>query len=239
MAQIICKDLSIGYNGKEILKNINFQIDPGDYICIVGENGAGKTTMLKVILGLKEKMGGEIIFGDGLSKTGIGYLPQRLDAQKDFPASVTEVVLSGCQNQMGRRPFYGKSEKDEAAANIERLGLTDLKKRSYRDLSGGQQQRVLIARALSASHKMLVLDEPAGSLDPKMTEELYGILAEINRKDGITVIMVSHDVDASLKYSNKVLHLGRRPFFGSTDDYMKSDQFLMLKGGDDDERNES
>lgn len=219
--QLSCRDLTIGYDKNPIVNNINFDIMSGDYVAIVGENGAGKSTLMKTLLGLLPPIDGEIVFGDGLKKNEIGYLPQQTVVQKDFPASVWEVVLSGCLARTGLRPFYGKAEKKTAQENIERLGLTELKNRSYRELSGGQQQRVLLARALCATEKILLLDEPVSGLDPIVTAEMYDIIEKLN-KDGATIIMISHDVHAALKYADKILHVGKELFFGDKTAYLSS-----------------
>lgn len=221
MAQLSCKDLAIGYDNRPIASNINFEIESGDYIAIVGENGAGKSTLMKTLLGLLPPLSGEITFGEGLKKNEIGYLPQQTVVQKDFPASVWEVVLSGCLAKTGFRPFYSAAEKWTAQENIEKMGITHLKKRSYRELSGGQQQRVLLARALCATEKILLLDEPVSGLDPIVTAEMYDIIQKLNR-DGTTIIMISHDIHSALYYANKILHVGKNLFFGSKEDYLLS-----------------
>ena len=236
MAILNCKDLSIGYDNNVVVGNLNFEIESGDYLAVVGENGAGKSTLVKTLLDLVKPISGRIILGDGLSRKEIGYLPQQTVAQKDFPASVFEVVISGCLAATGLRPFYNKREKDIARANIERMGLSGLEKRSYRELSGGQQQRVLIARALCATRKLLLLDEPVAGLDPKVTVETYELIDGLN-KDGATIIMISHDIRAAVRYANKILHIGEVPFFGSSEEYLSSDlgkAFLKL-GGENDE----
>ncbi|MBQ6540057.1 MAG: ABC transporter ATP-binding protein [Oscillospiraceae bacterium] len=222
MALLTCEDLSLGYDGKEIVHGLNFKIESGDYLCIVGENGSGKSTLMKTILGLQAPISGKVVTGDGLKQSEIGYLPQQTVVQKDFPASVWEIVLSGCGNRMGMRPFYSKEEKRLAKDKIEKMGLTSLTKRCYRELSGGQQQRVLLARALCATRKMLLLDEPVSGLDPKVTAEMYALIESLNRDDGITVIMISHDIGAAVKYANRILHIGRDVFFGTKEDYVKS-----------------
>ncbi|MBR4450205.1 MAG: metal ABC transporter ATP-binding protein [Clostridia bacterium] len=232
MALLTCRDLSLGYDGKEIAGNLNFEVNAGDYLCIVGENGSGKSTLMKTILGLNSPLSGSITTGDGLKQTEIGYLPQQTDVQRDFPASVWEIVLSGCQNSQGLRPFYNKNEKAAAKANMEKMELTALSGRCYRELSGGQQQRVLLARALCATKKLLLLDEPVSGLDPKVTAEMYDIIKNLNEKDGITVIMISHDIGAALQYANKVLHIGKEIFFGSVDEYTHTrDTFAHTEGG--------
>ncbi|MBO4251797.1 MAG: ABC transporter ATP-binding protein, partial [Clostridia bacterium] len=198
-----------------------FDIESGDYIAIVGENGAGKSTLMKTLLGLLPPVSGEIVFGEGLKKNEIGYLPQQTVVQKDFPASVWEVVISGCLSKTGLRPFYNKEEKKAALENIEKMGLTDLKTRSYRELSGGQQQRVLLARALCATKKILLLDEPVSGLDPIVTAEMYELIEKLN-KDGTTIIMISHDIRSALDYANKILHVGKELFFGNKKDYLLS-----------------
>lgn len=219
MSLIICKDLSLGYEGVEIAHIDRFEVNQSDYVCVIGENGSGKTTFMKTLLGLQSPLKGNIEFGDGLKKNEIGYLPQQSLVQRDFPASVWEVVISGCGNNMGLRPFYSKKEKETAQINISRLGLDGITKKCYRELSGGQQQRVLLARALCATKKILLLDEPVAGLDPKVTIELYDIINELNKKDGISIIMISHDVQSSLKYASHILHVGNDVFFGTKDEY--------------------
>ena len=231
MALLTCQDLCLGYDGKEILHDLNFEINAGEYLCIIGENGSGKSTLMKTILGLQQPLSGKVLTGDGLSQNEIGYLPQQTVVQKDFPATVWEIVLSGCQGQCGLRPFYTKEEKQLAADNIEKMGITHLKKRCYRELSGGQQQRVLLARALCATKKMLLLDEPVSGLDPKVTAEMYQLIEQLN-KDGITVIMISHDLNAALSYASHILHIGKTVFFGTKAAYTESDILNSLKGGE-------
>lgn len=214
-----------------VIENLSFEINSGDYLCIVGENGSGKSTLVKALLSLKKPENGTIEFGDGLKKNEIGYLPQQTSAQKSFPASVSEVVISGCLNSRGFRPFYSLKERKTAAENIEKLGITELKNRSYRELSGGQQQRVLLARALCATKKLLLLDEPVTGLDPIITAEFYELISRIN-KEGITVIMVTHDISAALKYANRVLCMREdRHFFGSLEEFKNSDFADIAKGG--------
>ena len=220
------KNLSIGYENTVVLDDLTFEIEKGDYIAIIGENGAGKSTLLKTMLGLIPPLKGSIVFDKEVKKTEIGYLPQQTLAQRDFPASVWEVVLSGCLGKNGIRPFYSKEDKKLAEANIEKMGLRELKNRCYRELSGGQQQRVLLARALCSSNKILVLDEPVTGLDPKVTNQLYEIVNSLNQ-EGITIIMISHDLHV-LKYANKVLHIGRQTFYGSKDSYLKSQNYQGL-----------
>ncbi len=221
MSQIECKDLKIGYDRQVVLEGINFQVHKGDYLCIVGENGSGKSTLMKTLLGLTPKLDGEIIFGDDLRQTELGYLPQQTEVQKDFPASVKEIVLSGCQSRMGLRPFYNKEEKKLADENMERMGITEFKDRSYKALSGGQQQRVLLARALCATRKLLLLDEPVSGLDPKVTQDMYELIDSLN-KEGITIVMISHDIDAAIDYSSHILYIGKHLFFGTKEDFMHS-----------------
>ena len=197
----------------------------------MGENGSGKSTLMKTILGLQAPIGGRILTGDGLRKNEIGYLPQQTQAQKDFPASVREIVLSGCQGRCGSRPFYSKEEKRLAEENIGKMGIGSLTKRCYRELSGGQQQRVLLARALCATRKMLLLDEPVSGLDPRVTAEMYGLIERLNREEGITVIMISHDISAALKYASHILHIGDSVFFGTKTDYLQSPQGKVFDSG--------
>ncbi len=229
MPQLICKDLTLGYEGQEILSGVDFSVNSGDYLCILGENGSGKTTLMKTILGLRKPMRGSIVTGEGLSRREIGYLPQQSEIQKDFPASVREIVVSGFQGQCGLRPFYNREEKRQAEKNMELMGISHLKKRCYRELSGGQQQRVLLARALCATQKMLLLDEPVAGLDPKVTEEMYQLIGSLNKEHGITVVMISHDIEAALHYATHVLHIGKKIFFGTTAQYTER---LRAREGD-------
>ncbi len=220
---ISCKELFIGYENITVLENISFDIQQGDYLCIVGENGAGKSTLIKCLAGLKKPMSGSIEFANGLSRRDIGYLPQQTSIQRDFPASVKEVVLSGCLNNNRFIPFYTAADRAKAQSHMEELGISHLADHSYRELSGGQQQRVLLARALCSSRKVMIMDEPVTGLDPLVTSEIYSIIANINQKHRITIIMVSHDVDMAVKFSNKILHVKNTvQFFGKTTDYSKS-----------------
>ena len=224
MPQLECKNLTLGYGTKIVIENLSFSVNKGDYLCIVGENGSGKTTLMKTILRLLKPLSGTITTGDGLLPDEISYLPQQTDVQRDFPASVREIVLSGCQSRCGKRPFYNKEEKQLAATAMEKLGITSLAKKCYRELSGGQQQRTLLARALCAAQKMLLLDEPVTGLDPAATEEMYTLIEQLN-KSGITIIMISHDTAAALKYATHVLHIGKsgnnssETFFGDVKEY--------------------
>ena len=222
MAQIICRDLAIGYEGKTVVQNINLSVKKGDYLCVIGENGAGKSTFMKTLLGLLPPVSGKIEFYDGLKKNEIGYLPQQTEVQKDFPASVREIVLSGCQSRCGWRPFYNKEEKMVAQRAMEKMMIQDLADQCYRELSGGQQQRVLLARALCAAQKILLLDEPVSGLDPRVTAEMYQLIRNLNKKDGITIIMISHDIAAAVKYATHILHIGEHCFFGTKKQYLES-----------------
>ena len=224
MPQLECKNLTLGYDGKTVVSNLSFAINSGNYLCIVGENGSGKSTLMKTILGLKSPMAGQVLTGEGLLQNEIGYMPQQTMVQKDFPASAWEVVLSGCISRKGLRPFYNNSEKEIAEENMEILGIESLAKRCYRELSGGQQQRVLLARALCATRKILLLDEPASGLDPKASAELYDVIKELS-ESGITIVMISHDITSAVKYASHILHIGGQSmlFFGVTKDYLQSD----------------
>ena len=223
MALLECKNVSLAYEGKTIVSGLDFKVEKGDYLCIVGENGSGKTTLMKTLVGLKGASGGEIIFGEGLSQKNIGYLPQQSSFQKDFPATVREIVMSGFLGKCGLRPFFTKEEKKKASENMEKLGISDLASACYRELSGGQQQRVLLARALCATGDMLLLDEPASGLDPKVSAELYALIEKLNKEEKITVVMISHDIYSAIKYSSHILHIGHTPlFFGKTEDYTAS-----------------
>lgn len=227
MALLTCKDLCPGYDGREILHALNFSVEQGDYVCIVGENGSGKSTLMKTLLGLIPAVSGEIIYDEGLQKGQIGYLPQQTDVQRDFPASVKEIVLSGFCAGLKLRPFYSRSQKQIAQENIEKMGLTKLKNRCYRELSGGQQQRVLLARALCAAQKVLLLDEPVSGLDPAAAEHMYELVGKLNKDDGMTIIMITHDLHSAIGQADKVLHIGEKVFFGSRGQYL---EMLDAKG---------
>ena len=255
MAQLTCKNLTLGYDNRAIQEDLNFSIDAGDYLCIVGENGSGKSTLMKTLLHLQAPISGSIELGDGLKKNEIGYLPQQTLVQRDFPASVREIVLSGCQSRCGWRPFYNKEEKMVAQRAMEKMMILELQNRCYRELSGGQQQRVLLARALCAAKKMMIqdladqcyrelsggqqqrvllaralcaaqkillLDEPVSGLDPRVTAEMYQLIRNLNKKDGITIIMISHDIAAAVKYATHILHIGEHCFFGTKKQYLES-----------------
>ena len=234
MSIITCKDITIEYDGKCVVDQVSFTVNQGDYLCIVGENGSGKSTLIKGLMGLIKLKSGEINLDTQLTKTGIGYLPQQTESQKDFPASVYEVVLSGGIKAKGLRPFYNTKEKQRANENMVKLQIDDLRHKSYRELSGGQQQRVLLARALCATDSLLVLDEPVTGLDPMVTAQLYDIIDELNRRERVTIIMVSHDVNAAIRHSNRILQMGQKVlFFGSTKDYMNTRLAKTLLGGRD------
>lgn len=220
MPQIVCENASLGYDGKPIVTGLNFTVNAGDYLCIVGENGSGKSTLMKTILNLTPPLAGSI-YMEGLKPTQIGYLPQQTQVQRDFPASVLEIVLSGFQGQRGWRPFYTKEEKATASTNLKKLGLEGFERRCYRELSGGQQQRVLLARALCATQKCLLLDEPISGLDPKATAQMYEIIEQLHR-EGITIIMISHDVGVALADATHILHIGKHLFFGTKESYLHS-----------------
>ena len=223
MAQLICQDLCVGYDGKAVLQDLSFAVFSGDYLCIVGENGSGKSTLMKTILGLQQPVRGRILTLDGLRKNEIGYLPQQTQVQKDFPASVREIVLSGCQGRCGSRPFYNKEEKQLAADAMEKMQIAQLAKRCYRELSGGQQQRVLLARALCAAGELLILDEPVTGLDPAAAQELYRTLEYLNKQEGIAIVAVTHDIRSALRYADHILHAGHGTyFFGTAADYLTS-----------------
>lgn len=208
MAQLICRNVAVGYGSKVVLHNIDFEVHAGNYICIAGENGAGKTTLMKTILGLQKPLKGEIHLGDGLHANEIGYLPQQTVLQKDFPASVLEIVLSGFQGTCGIRPFYTRKERKRAQEALQEVGMGRFSRNCYRELSGGQQQRVLLARALCATKKMMVLDEPVSGLDPKASADMYRTIYRLNRQYGITILMISHDLDLAKRYATHILRVG-------------------------------
>ncbi len=220
MSLISCENVKLSYENKVVLSGVSFSVNKGDYLCIVGENGSGKSTLIKALLNLKAVSGGRIDYGEGLKPREIGYLPQSTLSYTDFPASVFEVVLSGCLNKMGIIPFYTKKQKKTAVTNMRRLHIEQLKNKCFGELSGGQQQRVLLARALCAAGRVLLLDEPTVGLDNKVTRDFYELIAQLNN-EGMTVITVSHDIAAAEKYASHILHLRNTPaFFGTAADYV-------------------
>jgi len=230
MSLITIRDLSLGYGNRILTEGMDMQVDSGDYVCVIGENGAGKSTFIRTLLGLQSPLKGKITFGEGLKKTQVGYLPQQTVVQRDFPATVEEIVLSGCQGSKGLRPFYNSREKEEAKRNMERMNISEFAKRSYRKLSGGQQQRVLLARALCASSRLLVLDEPVAGLDPKATEDMYALIKGLN-DEGVTIIMISHDISAALTFASHILHMRSRSVFLTKEEYLNSDIGKIYAGG--------
>ena len=231
---IKCEHTDFGYENHDAVIDLNLEIYPGDYLCVVGENGSGKSTLIKGMLGLLKPTGGSLSVADELKRGGIGYLPQQTAAQKDFPAMVQEVVLSGTLSRRGNRPFYSRAERTLAAHNLERLGIEHLKQNCYRELSGGQQQRVLIARALCATEQLLILDEPITGLDPSAIQDFYHLIKKLNKEDGITIIMVSHDIGNVISQANKILHLHRRVVFcGTAEAYRQSVAGKEFLGGDE------
>lgn len=226
MSLLEVENLALGYEGRTVAEGISFKVESGDYLCVIGENGSGKSTLIKTLLGLKAPLSGKILTGEGLKPNGIGYLPQQTGHQSDFPASVKEIVMSGFAGAAGFRPFFTAAQKSEALDNMRKLGIENIAGRCYRELSGGQQQRVLLARALCAANKMLLLDEPVSGLDPNAAEEMYSVIEELN-KEGMTIIMISHDIGASLKYATHILSLSEDVFFGTSREYAEK----YLNGG--------
>lgn len=232
MALISSKNVYLSYENNSVVEDLNFEISKGDYLCIVGENGSGKSTLVKSILGLKSTAKGHLHFGDGLKSKEIGYMPQQTTVQKDFPASVYEVVISGCITAKNGSIFFGKKLKKTAEENMKKLDIYDIRNKCYRELSGGQQQRVLLARAFCTTKKLLLLDEPVTGLDPVATSEFYELIDKINKEFGITVVMVSHDLLSSLKYATHILHLKKnKSFFGTKNEYLASETYNEFLGG--------
>lgn len=232
MALISSKNVYLSYENNSVVEDLNFEVSKGDYLCIVGENGSGKSTLVKSILGLKSTAKGHLHFGDGLKSKEIGYMPQQTTVQKDFPASVYEVVLSGCITAKNGSVFFGKKLKQTAEENMKKLDIYDIRNKCFRELSGGQQQRVLLARAFCATKKLLLLDEPVTGLDPVATAEFYELIDKINKEFGITVVMVSHDLLSSLKYATHILHLKKnKSFFGTKNEYLSSETYNEFLGG--------
>lgn len=219
-----CEDVSLGYDGKAVVEHLSFDVRQGDYLCVIGENGSGKSTLIKTLLGLIKPVSGKVVLDKALQNGYIGYLPQQTEIQKDFPATVEEVVMSGFLNRCGIRPFYNKREKQLAQNNMDKMNILDFRKRCYKELSGGQQQRVLIARALCAAGGLLILDEPVTGLDPNATLELYESLKRLNKNDKMTIIMVSHDIKNVVEQAEKILHINDDDyFFGDVNEYIYSE----------------
>ena len=222
MALITLRDVTIAFEGVPAVEHVSYQVNRGDYMVLIGENGSGKSTLMRAMLGLVHPCAGTVRYGDGLRRNQIGYLPQQTAVQRDFPASVEEVVLSGCINQLGSRFFYGKNLQRKAHEKMALLDIENLSDKSYRTLSGGQQQRVLLARALCATDALLVLDEPVTGLDPGSTQELYGLIRNLNREHGVSIVMVSHDLHGSMADANTVLAVDRGvSFCGSVAEYRR------------------
>ncbi len=237
-ALITCRHVDFGYENHDAVIDLSMEVDEGDYLCVVGANGSGKSTLVKGLLGLIKPTKGELTVAEELRRTGIGYLPQQTAAQRDFPAAVWEVVLSGTLSRREARPFYlrpfySADAKRLAASCMEKLGISDLKNHCYRELSGGQQQRVLIARALCATSRMLILDEPITGLDPQAIQDFYRLVRRLNRDEGVTVLMVSHDVAGIIGQASRILHLQQRAlFFGKPEDYRRTAAGQRYLGGE-------
>lgn len=231
MQLLKCENIHMNYDSTKAVNGVSFTVDEGDFLCIVGENGAGKSTLLKGILGFQKISEGSVTF-NGIKKSEIGYLPQRTQVQKDFPAAVKEVVLSGRIGRKGKL-FYSAEDRQIAAENMETMKISDIRNKSFNELSGGQQQRVLLARALCATDRLLLLDEPTAGLDPFVTEDMYRLIEHLNSEHGVTVIMVTHDIKSAVKYANKILcmeHDG--DFFGTTQEYLDTPAAKRILGGD-------
>ena len=220
MALLSCRDLALGYGNRTIVEGLSFEVNPGDYLCVVGENGSGKTTLMRALLGLQKPQAGSVTCGEGAGN--MGYLPQQSAARQDFPATVEEIVLSGCQARLGRRPFYSGADRALAARNMARMGVDVLRRRCFRELSGGQQQRTLLARALCAAERLLLLDEPVSGLDPTATAELYALVEALNRREGMAIVMISHDTGAAARYASHILHMSKSAWFGTAEEYRSS-----------------
>ena len=230
MSQIICRDVSLGYDGQTVCEHVSFSVEKGDCLCIVGDNGSGKSTLMRALLNLKTPQSGEILFSEGIRQSDIGYLPQQNDSQKDFPACVWEVVLSGCVMKPRFRFFADRESKQTAEMALSQMGLSELKRRPFRALSGGQQQRVLLARALCAAGKILVLDEPTSGLDPQATEEMYETVRRLHRELGVSVVMVTHDLSAVVRLATSVLYMSHSPrFYPTVEEYCQSADFPKSK----------
>ena len=229
MALITCEKTSFAYEGRMVISDLDLEIQRGEYLCVIGENGSGKSTLIKGLLGLMAPVRGRVHYGDGLRRCEIGYLPQRTDVQSDFPASVWEVVTSGCR---GRMPFLTAEMRRTASENIELMGISSIRKHSFQELSGGQQQRALLARALCATRSLLLLDEPVAGLDPLVTREMYEVISMLHKERALTVVMISHDISAALQYADRILHMAHgATFLGTPEAYLQSDAGRVFARG--------
>ncbi len=229
MALITCEKACFAYEGRNIIQNLDLQIERGEYLCVIGENGSGKSTLIKGLLGLLPPVRGKVSYGDGLTRSEIGYLPQRTDVQNDFPASVWEVVTSGCR---GRSLFLNAQMRRTAQQNIDLLGISGIRNRSFMELSGGQQQRALLARALCATRSLLLLDEPVAGLDPLVTREMYEVISMLHNRQKLTVVMISHDISTALTSADRILHMSQNGIFlGTPDEYRQSELGRAFAGG--------
>lgn len=230
MALITCEKATFAYEGRAVVSALDLEIRRGEYLCIVGENGSGKSTLVKGLLGLVSPASGRVSYGDGLRRSEIGYLPQRTDVQSDFPASVWEVVTSGCR---GRGPFLTPAMRKTANANIALMGIESIRDRSFMQLSGGQQQRALLARALCATDRLLLMDEPVAGLDPLVTREMYDVISMLHKDKGLTVVMISHDIGAAMTYADRILHMSQQGvFLGTVEEYRHSPLGRAFAGGE-------
>jgi len=229
MALITCDKACFAYEGRTVIRELNLTVERGEYLCVIGENGSGKSTLIKGLLGLLSPVHGRISYGDGLTRSEIGYLPQRTEVQNDFPASVWEVVSSGCR---GRSLFLSPGMRHTIQQNIDLLNIGNIRSRSFMELSGGQQQRALLARALCATRSLLLMDEPVAGLDPLVTREMYDIISMLHRERGLTIVMISHDIGAALSYATRILHMSQNGIFlGTPDEYRKTELGQAFSGG--------
>ena len=231
MSLIKCNNIEFKYDGKEILKNISFEVNKGDYLCIIGENGSGKSTLLNILTGILKPNNGTVTLSNNLSKKEIGYLPQKSEIYENFPASVYEVVISGCVNKLSIIPFYRRKEKQIANYNMNLLEISNIKNKCFHELSGGQKQRVLLTRTLCSTRDVILLDEPVSGLDPIITESFYNVVNHLNSEHGTTVVMVSHDIQNCLKYASHILYIGKDLFYyGSKSDFLNSEFSKNIRG---------
>lgn len=229
MALITCQKVSFAYEGRVVVNALDMEVQKGEYLCIVGENGSGKSTLIRGLLGLITPVCGSVSYGDGLTRSEIGYLPQRTDVQNDFPASVWEVVTSGCR---GRSPFLTSAMRQAANESLSMMGISDIRRRSFMELSGGQQQRALLSRALCATQSLLLLDEPVAGLDPLVTREMYEVISRLHRERKMTIVMISHDISAALSYASRILHMSNHgTFLGTPEMYLRSSLGQAFAGG--------
>jgi len=226
MKIVSISDLWVYRREHAILENINLELAEGDFLGLIGPNGGGKSTLLKVMLGLIKPDRGEVrIFGlaPQEARRRVGYMPQKTLFDQGFPVNVLEVVLMGRYSRAGLMHRYGPKDREAALQALEAMGMRDLAGREIGALSGGEQQRVFVARSLVSNPKLLLLDEPTAGVDAAQQTEFYDLLCHLNRKKGIAIILVSHDITAISSHVNKIACLNQRLYYHGSKEMTSED----------------